>query len=76
MFRSPWELDALVRYRNADIASECRRCSRIDWTEIGMRRRLARLRRSVGIGLIQVGTTIAGRDALLPPQARPKLANR
>lgn len=79
MFRSPWELDAQIRYRIAHLDSERRLCSRIDRADAGWPRRLTHLRRRLGLGLIRVGATIAGSDGLrgLPtPPAWPELANR
>ena len=79
MLRSPWELDAHVRYLRAHLVTECRRCSRIDRAGSGSQGRLAKLRRYVGIGLIQIGATIAGHDVLHrhpTPQVWSALAKR
>jgi hypothetical protein len=73
MFRSPWELDAQVRYKTAQLAGECRHCPQSARTDTGAQGRLTRLRRRIGIGLIQVGTTIAGHDAS-SSQPRPSLS--
>jgi hypothetical protein len=76
MFRSPWELDAHIRDRQAELASESQRCARIREAGSGSRGRLTQLRQRIGISLIQAGATIAGFDALATPRAWPNLANR
>ena len=74
MYRSHWELAALVRQRNAYLIEECRVCSLIDRTNDGRASLVTQLRHRLGIGLIRLGHTLAGYDALrgLPtPPARP-----
>jgi hypothetical protein len=73
MYRSHWELAAIVRQRNAYLAHERQVCSRIDQTGGGPASLLTQLRHRLGIGLIRVGRALAGYDTLrgLPtPPAR------
>ena len=76
MFRSPWELDAHIRDKHAEIASESQRRAQVRETGVGSRGRLTQFRQRIGISLIQVGATIAGLDPLPAPRSWPKLANR
>lgn len=74
MYRSHWELAALVPQRNAYLIEERRVCSLIDRTIGGRASLVTQLQHRLGVGLIRVGHTIAGYDALrgLPtPPARP-----
>jgi hypothetical protein len=74
MYRSHWELAALVRQRNAYLIEEHRVCSLIDRTNDGRASLVTQLRHRLGISFIKVGHTLAGYDALrgIPtPPARP-----
>jgi hypothetical protein len=74
MYRSHWELAALVRQRNAYLAHERHVCSEIDWTDPGPSRLVPQLRHRLGLALIRVGQALAGYNTVgrLPtPSARP-----
>src|SRR4051794_27905391 len=74
MYRSPWELAAIVRQRNAYLARERQLCSQIDRSDDGPASLVTQLRHRLGIGLIRVGHALAGYDRVrgLPtPAARP-----
>ena len=74
MYRSLWELAALVRQRNAYLADERQICSQIDRTDDGPASPVTQLRHRLGIGLIRVGHALAGYDTagrLPSPSARP-----
>ena len=74
MYRSPWELAAIVRQRNAYLAHERQVCSQIDRTDDGPASLVTQLRHRLGIGLIRVGHALAGYDdgpRLPSPPARP-----
>ena len=74
MYRSHWELDALVRHRSAEIATECQRYTQYNLCESEPANPLTHLRHSLGISLIQLGQALAGHDAVrgLPaPPSRP-----
>jgi hypothetical protein len=74
MYRSHWELAALVRQRNAYLAHERHVCSEIDWTDAGSSRLITQLRHRLGMALIRVGQALAGYDGALrlpTPSARP-----
>ena len=74
MYRSPWELAALVRQRNAYLAHERQVYSEIDWTGAGPAHLMTQLRHRLGMGLIRVGQALAGYDGVrrLPtPSAHP-----
>lgn len=64
MYRSHWELAALVRQRNAYLFEERRVCSLIDRSSDGGARLVTQLRHRLGIGLIRVGHTLADYDAV------------
>ena len=64
MYRSTWELDAYVRHHIADLARELRSCSPITQSIDRPASRLSQLRHRLGIGLIKVGHTLAGYDAV------------
>ena len=64
MYRSHWELAALVRQRNAYLIEERRICSLIDRTSDGWASLVTQLRHRLGIGLIRVGHILAGYDAV------------
>jgi hypothetical protein len=73
MYRSPWELAAIVRHRHAYLALERQLCSQIDRAD-GPASRATWLRHRLGIGLIRIGHALAGYDGVqgLPaPSARP-----
>lgn len=79
MFRSPYELDAHVRYQIERPASERERCSLIDGANAETPRVLSQVRRRLGVGLMRLGAAIAGVDARrgLPTRpAWPEFANR
>jgi hypothetical protein len=79
VIRNPWELEAHARDRNARLNRDLTLWARRGRDETRWPRRLTLLRRRLGIGLMQIGATVAGRDALrsLPaPPAWPDLANR
>ena len=74
MYRSPWELAALVRHRTAYLAHERQVCSQFDQEGDGPASLVTQLRHRVGIGLIKVGQALAGYDTagrLPTPSARP-----
>jgi hypothetical protein len=64
MFRSPLEIEALGRYRMTEVASESRRCALADLATAGTPGPWTYLRRQLGLGLIQIGKTIAGLETL------------
>jgi len=73
MYRSHWELAALVCQRNAYLAHERQVCSEIDWTDAGPSSLMTQLRHRLGMALIRVGQALAGYDGVrrLPtPSAR------
>ena len=79
MFRSPWELDAHIRYRNEELVREHRRSTQIDPAPGATAGRLAETRRRIGIGIMRVGAIIAGGDALRgfsTRNGRPEFAHR
>ena len=79
MHRSPYELAAHVRCQIAHLAAERRACSPLDRDHRRPANPLARLRHSVGLGLIRAGAALAGPDALPPlsvPAARPMTTAR
>jgi hypothetical protein len=74
MYRSPWELAALVRHRTAYLTDERRICSQIDQHDDGPASLVTQLRHRLAIGLIRVGHALAGHATVrgLPrPSARP-----
>jgi hypothetical protein len=74
MYRSTWELAALVRDRIAYLADERQICSQIGRDGDQPASLLTQLRHRLGIRLIQVGHALASHDAVrvLPaPPARP-----
>jgi hypothetical protein len=74
MYRSHWELAALVRQRNAYLIEERQACLQIDRTDDRPASLVTHLRYRLGVSLIRVGHALAGYDALrgLPtPPARP-----
>jgi len=71
MYRSPWELAALVRQRNAYLVDERQVCSQIDQDDDGPASLVTRLRHRLGIGLIRVGQALAGYDTLRRLPAPP-----
>ena len=78
MFRSPWELEAQVRYQTARLADERRADSIVNGPAREPAESIARLRRSLGLGLIAVGERLVGRGAndALSPAPRPSTAAR
>jgi hypothetical protein len=64
MYRSHWELAALVRQRNAYLADERQICSQIDRTDDGPASPVTQLRHRLGVGLIKVGQALAGYDGV------------
>ena len=64
MYRSPWELEALVRQRTAYLVHERQVCSQIDQADVGRASLVTQIRHRLGIGLIRVGHALAGYDAL------------
>ena len=64
MYRSHWEIAALVRQRNAYLAEERRVCSMIDRTDNRPARLVIQMRHRLGIGFIKVGHALAGYDAV------------
>ncbi len=64
MYRSPWELDALVRQRTAYLIGEREVCSQIDRTDDRPASLVTQIRHRLGIGLIKVGHALAGYDAV------------
>ena len=74
MYRSTWELAALVRDRIAYLADERQICSQIGRDGYQPASLLTQLRHRLGIRLIQVGHALAGYDTarrLPTPSARP-----
>ena len=63
MYRSTWELAALVRDRIAYLADERQICSQIGRDGDRPASLLTQLRHRLGIGLIKVGHALAGIDA-------------
>ena len=64
MYRSPWELAAYVRYHIADLAEERRACSPITRNVDGSSSPVTQFRHRLGIGLIKIGQTLAGYEAV------------
>jgi len=64
MYRSHWEIAALVRQRNAYLADERQACSQIDRTDIRPASLVIQMRHRLGIGFIKVGHALAGYDAV------------
>jgi hypothetical protein len=72
MYRSPWEVAALVHYHATDLANERRTCAPLRLDKGEMPSLLARLRRRLGIELIALGWALADDDATprFSPRAR------
>jgi hypothetical protein len=64
MYRSPWELAAYVRHRNAYLAHERLVCSQIDRAGARPANLVTQIRHRLGIGLIRVGHALAGNDTV------------
>jgi hypothetical protein len=74
MYRSHWELAAIVRQRNAYLAHEREICSPIDRIDVEPARLVPQLRYRLGLGLIRVGQALADHDGVRgfpTPPARP-----
>jgi hypothetical protein len=73
MYRSDCELSAYVRHHIAQLANDRRSCAVLGRSGAEPAHKLAGLRRRLGLGLIQLGSALAGSDAtrVLPASPLP-----